>query len=404
MRASSSAYTALMVCLTLCVSSPIQGSEEAGLVGDVTSLLQVEDGAPGEIAAAIAMVRADKNAVEHIKDAENAYHGAVAQKAPVEDPPKVDQPKVDEKANAAEKESKAAVKAASQTAATKDTHSATWHCQHCGTSCKTAKCKSWCEKRWCKQNSPLFQDVALTVPPGADNKWHCAHCKGVCKTNKCNSWCKKMWCPMDADGNAYRPHRNGRFGLHARGKARWHKGVKIHGGKGKMELLEISKKGSPKLIAMEQNANKIIALSNKDTTGKLLNAAGNAVEAVINQREHEANSFKERETKANEADSKRYDKTKYEKWKNEKDGADGAAAAAEMTAAKEATQKDNAKEIKFKTQSDDSAAATKDLDKKIDEENKKFEEKEASAEQINKDHKQMVAPDQAVFHMKNPSL
>merc|ERR1711998_285056 len=158
--------------------------------------------------------------------------------------------------------------------------------------------------------------------------------------------------------------------------------------------LEISKAGSPKLVAMEQNANKIIALSNKDTTGKLLQAAGNAVEAVLRQREHEANTFKERETKANEADQKRYSKKRYQKWQDEKDGAEGLAAEEEVAAAKQAVQEDATKEVKFKSQAGESEDATKDLDKEI----------EKTADDINKDHATMVSPNQAVFHMKKPSL
>merc|ERR1719301_5089 len=105
---------------------------------------------------------------------------------------------------------------------------------------------------------------------------------------------------------------------------------------------------------MEQNANKIIALSNKDTTGKLLEAAGNAVEAVLRQRDHEANAFKERETKANEADQKRYSKKRYQKWQDEKDGAEGLAAEEEVAAAKQAVQADATKEVKFKSQAGES--------------------------------------------------
>jgi len=394
--ASSSAYAVLLVCLALCVSLPVQSEEEVGYAGDITTLLEVGDGTPVDIPAAIAMVRSDKNAAAHIKDAEDAYHGAASKSgvSPPE-PTAAEQQASDELAAKAEAQ-KAAAKPP------KDNHDATWHCHHCGSSCSTAKCKSWCQQRWCKQNSPMFQDVALRVPPAADNAWHCSHCKGVCKTNKCTNWCKKMWCPMDADGNAFDPNdRNFGRGMRGQKKGRWYKNVKIHGGKGKMELLEISKAGSPKLVAMEQNANKIIALSNKDTTGKLLEAAGNAVEAVLRQRDHEANAFKERETKANEADQKRYSKKRYQKWQDEKDGAEGLAAEEEVAAAKQAVQEDATKEVKFKSQAGESEDATKDLDKKIEKQNKEFEK---TADDINKDHATMVSPDQAVFHMKKPSL
>jgi len=184
--------------------------------------------------------------------------------------------------------------------------------------------------------------------------------------------------------------------------------VAIHGGKGKMQLLELSKKGSPKLVAMERNANKIISLSNQDTTGDMLRAAANAIEGVMNQRELEEHQFKERETKSNEADQKRYSKKKYQKWKNEKDSAEGLNTEEEVSQAKERTQKDNANEIKFKTESDQGSEATKDLEKNINEENEKFEKKEKNKKetdaQINKDHNDMMAPDQEIFHMKNPAL
>jgi len=182
--------------------------------------------------------------------------------------------------------------------------------------------------------------------------------------------------------------------------------VKIHGGKSKMDLLEITSNGSPQLQAMERNANKLISLSNQDTTGRLLRSASNAIDGVLKQREAEAGQFKERETKANEADQKRYSKKRYAKWKNEKDGADGLAAEETVNEAKEQTQKDNAKEIKFKTESDQGQEANKALEKSIEQENKKFEnaetDKKEEAEKINKDHKSMVAPQQAVFHMKQP--
>lgn len=205
---------------------------------------------------------------------------------------------------------------------------------------------------------------------------------------------------MDADGNAY----DGSDSDKAYGKQG--PPVKIHGGKGKMELLEVTRNGSPQLQAMEANANKLINLSNQDTNGQTLRAAEHAIEGVLKQREIERNQFKERETKANEADQKRYSKKKYAKWKNEKEGAEGLDAEESMNQAKEQTQKDNAKEVKFKSESDEGVAANKDLDKNIEEENKKFEDEEkkkkAEAEKINKDHKDMVSPDKAIFHMKQP--
>jgi chemotaxis protein histidine kinase CheA len=147
-----------------------------------------------------------------------------------------------------------------------------------------------------------------------------------------------------------------------------------------MELLTLSTKtGSPKLVAMEKNANKMISLSNKDITGKMLRASSNAVEGVLKQREIEEEQFKERETKANEADQKRYSKSRYRKWKNQKDASEDANADQEVSEAKERTQEDNTKEIKYKTESNQGQEATKDLEKKIEKENAKFERQEKVA-------------------------
>lgn len=88
-------------------------------------------------------------------------------------------------------------------------------------------------------------------------------------------------------------------------------------------------------------------------------------------------------------------------WQDEKDGAEGLAAEEEVAAAKQAVQEDATKEVKFKSQAGESEDATKDLDKKIEKQNKEFEK---TADDINKDHATMVSPDQAVFHMKKPSL
>jgi len=394
--ATGRALAALLVCLTLCVSSPLQASDEAAVAwADEESLLQVGGDGFSDIEKMRNVVRADKNAAQHIADANAAAEAAVPTEA---------------KANAdAKPQDDTAQRTAAIQQDTKDTsaqqfnvgndHDSTWHCNHCDSSCKTAKCQSWCRKVHCRE-SPLFTDTSQTqIPAGAGNQWKCGHCKSVCRTQKCHHWCKKMWCPVDLDGNAY-DDREGSDRV--RGKAG--PPIKIHGGKGKMELLEVTKNGSPQLVAMERNTNKLITLSNQDTTGVWLRHAENAIEGVLKQREIEQGQFKERATKANEADQKRYSKKRYQKWKNQKEGADGLAAEEEVNKAKEATQKDNAKEIRFKSEGDQGAAASKDLDKKIEEEDKEFEDaekqKKSEANKINKDHKDMVSPDTAVFHMK----
>merc|ERR1711975_212542 len=48
-------------------------------------------------------------------------------------------------------------------------------CQHCGAS-------SLCRKQYCKQDSPLFEDASIQVPPNAGKQWHCDHCRATCKT------------------------------------------------------------------------------------------------------------------------------------------------------------------------------------------------------------------------------
>merc|ERR1712146_40664 len=173
-----------------------------------------------------------------------------------------------------------------------------------------------------------------------------------------------------------------------------------------METLSITTSGSQMLQEMERKANAIINQANKDTTGKMLRAAGHAIDAVLKQREHEASQFKEVEQKSNERDKKRYPKRS-----NEKEAQEGIRSADMLVNAKEKTSKDKTKEIKFKAQSDEESAATADTDAVIEKETAKFEKEEAVSAankaagvfDMDKDHatKMKQNPGQPVYHLKN---
>merc|ERR1719421_2680446 len=141
--AARRALTALLFCLTLCVSSPLQGSEEADVawLNEVT-LLDVTGSGDVDIATLRDIVRTDKEAAEHIADAEAAHAAAVPTEAAAEKP-------------AEHFSAEQAADDQSKSAQSSDTmgvnHDSAWHCNHCDSSCKTEKCRSWCQDRWCNK-------------------------------------------------------------------------------------------------------------------------------------------------------------------------------------------------------------------------------------------------------------
>jgi hypothetical protein len=198
---------------------------------------------------------------------------------------------------------------------------------------------------------------------------------------------------MDADGNPTGWNKLSAHGSDIDGNDG--RRVRIRGSSKRMELLKISRHGSSKLRDMERNTNRLISRCNRDTTGKYLKAAFAAVDAVVDQREKEMNSYKENQSKSNEADQKRYSKKKYRKWDTEKEAKEDLAAEEAIDQAKQDAAADAAKEAKFKSQANEGKIANHDTEDKVRSATEKFTQDEEQKAEVAAATD--VPADQAIF-------
>jgi hypothetical protein len=385
--ATRRALVGLLVCLTLCISSPIHAVEEGPWEDELVMLQEPEDPVK-QVDAKAADAHPKHDPVQQKKREE-----AQAAVKDVVDP-----------VNSKSKQKKKSVQQEPQTpkgpvipasVIGNDNHDAAWHCTHCSTTCTTEKCKSWCKEQWCgkahrgtvseeKTNSPLFTKTKLHVPLHAGNSWHCAHCNKQCKTERCNDWCKRMWCSVDAHGNpvgangdkAGSSRSSGSSGSSSDQSDQGSQ-VKIHAGKNEFTKLEITKGGSRELRRMEHQANSLMRKAQEDTTGKVLRAAMAAVDAAIKRRVEERANRKMKLQLSNEKDQKKYPASRYRRWDAEKESMEAMEAEQLEQAAAEAKEKENSKENHFKTSFQRGSVSEKEQERDVEKAYTRYEARES---------------------------
>jgi len=374
---SSRGLCVLLVCLTICASSPVSTEALAAPVDDLVLIQTSEDRTQNHLqnhdilaAAAAKQPLIQTTPQDDVHAQMAALKQSLIQTTPQDDAHAKMAALVKHaglEKRVSHLESQAAEKAESPPPPPEKSED--WQCAHCVSTCKTQKCKDFCQHAHCKENAPLFQDTAANVPAHASNAWKCGHCNSVCKTAQCKSWCSKFWCAVGAG-----PHDV--FNLDS-GKAL--PAPKVGVAKNQMPLLSLTKNADQHLREMEQKTNAMIQRSNRDVTGETLRAALNAIGDVLKIRETSNNLFKEMESKTSERDSMRYSKDKYRKWSAQATAIKESSTKEAVAKAQEETTHDKVKEVKYKARANLGSAALRVTDKLIESDTKNYEVAEAVA-------------------------